>query len=67
MPGNADGGRRCRVCGEAYAYPERGSAATRQHCGHCVKLEPETRRALEALRRRLDHLARAVEGPGPER
>ena len=53
--------RQCRACGESYDYPTHKSLATRSHCERCVRIPPESRKALESLRRRVDRLAREVE------
>ena len=61
MPPEKTDQRRCRACGESYDYPAHKSLATRSHCERCVPIPPESRRAFELMRRRLDRLAREVE------
>lgn len=52
--------RTCRACGEPYEYPGHNSLATRSHCESCVEIPEPMRRALQALRRRLERLTREV-------
>lgn len=61
MPENPVERRTCRCCGEAYAYPERKSVATRTYCENCVQIPVTSRRAMERLRRRLERLAKQIE------
>ena len=54
--------RTCRICGEGYEYPGYKSRATRAHCERCVGIPEESRRVFQLFRRRIDRLAKEVEG-----
>jgi hypothetical protein len=61
--GSRDKTRRvCRTCGQPYEYPGHNSLATRTTCERCVDVPESVRRVLDLMRRRLDRLAREVEG-----
>ena len=62
MSAEAADTRRCRTCGESYAYPAHKSLATGSACESCLEISPATRRVLQLFRRRLDQLDKALEG-----
>ena len=53
--------RTCRACGTSYQYPIPKSMATRFYCEDCVEIPVNTRRVLEAMRRRIDRMATKIE------
>ena len=52
--------RKCRCCGETYAYPEKKSVSTRTYCENCEAIPTETRRAIERVRRRVERVVRKM-------
>jgi hypothetical protein len=52
--------RPCKVCGQVYIYPERGSAATRFLCALCAELPPHTVEVCKRMARRITALERSV-------
>jgi predicted nucleic acid-binding Zn ribbon protein len=48
----------CKICGTAYRYPEKGSAATRFHCEACAALPAAFRKVLNRMSMRIDALER---------
>ena len=46
----------CRACGKKFAYPVKGSDATRHHCADCVAIPTEVRKILERLNVRVTQL-----------
>ena len=43
----------CRACGKKFAYPVKGSDATRHHCADCVAIPADVRKILERLNTRV--------------
>ena len=46
----------CRACGKKFAYPVKGSDATRHHCADCVAIPTDVRKILERLNVRVTQL-----------